>query len=187
MERKRVTVAIETSTIVRVLLLVLAFVGSIWLVTRVATPLVWVLVAIFLAVSLDPAVNGLMKALKVSRLWATGIVFALFVGFVSFMSASLVPPLVNQTQAFATQLPGLVQQAENSDTYLSRVISDYDLVNRAHDVQDDLIANITTGNGTALGIVVSIFSGLAAALTILTFTFFMLLEGPHWVRVLGNY
>lgn len=187
MDRKPTPITIETSTIVRILFLIMAFVGVVWLADRLQTQLVWVAVAIFLAVSLDPAVNNIGKWLKIGRLWSTSIVFALFVAFISFLSASLVPPLINQTQAFASQLPDLVQQAEASDTYISHVIRDYNLVERAREVQDDLVKNLATGNGTALGILMGIFNGLAAILTILTFTFFMLLEGPRWIKVLGKY
>ncbi len=187
MSRNSVPVTLETSTVVRVLLLILAFVTTVWLAGKLSTPLVWVSVAVFLAVSLDPAVQALSRWLKSGRLLATSIVFALFVAFMSFMSASLIPPLINQTQAFASQLPDLVRDAEQSDTWVSSIIRDYDLVTRAHEVQDDLVANIATGNGTALGIVIGIFSGLTAVLTILTFTFFMLLEGPRWIKHLSRY
>ncbi len=85
MKKNPVIIRVETSTVVRILLLITAFVGTIWLIQLLHRELIWVGVAFFLAVALDPAVSGLAKLLRTGRLIATTLVFTAFLALVAFL------------------------------------------------------------------------------------------------------
>jgi predicted PurR-regulated permease PerM len=176
-------ITIDTETIVRTLLIITAFVGGIWLIFRLHRELIWIGVAFFLAVALDPPVTWIAKHSRGGRFLATAIVFIIFVAILSFVGASLVPPLVSQTEGLATQLPHFLERIQNSQTAGGRLIQHYDLVARAKQLQAHTLTDLTSGSGTALGIAYSVFNGVAATVTTLVLTFFMLLEGPRWATL----
>lgn len=168
---------------VRILLLISAFVGTIWLVQLLHRELIWVGVAFFLAVALDPAVSRLAKLLHTGRLIATTLVFAAFLALLVFLGVSLVPPLISQSEALVTQIPHLLQQIQNSHGYTGYLIQHFHLVDQAKAAQARVLSDLTAGSGTAIGVLVGFFSGLAATVTTLVIAFFMLLEGPHWITL----
>ncbi|HUC87103.1 MAG TPA: AI-2E family transporter [Candidatus Saccharimonadales bacterium] len=186
MRRPTQSIAIETDTIIRVLALITVFVAGIWLVTRLERELVWIGIAFFLAVALDPAVSGIAKLLHCGRLIATGLVSILFFVLLGLLGASLLPPLVSQSQALVRELPNYLQKTEQSHSTLGHLVQSYNLVQRVKDVQSHLLSDISSSTGTALGVVLSIFNGLTALVTIFVLTFFMLLEGPRWVAWSGR-
>jgi len=187
MKRPAQPIAIDTPTIVRILVLITVFVGCIWLVSHLRHELVWIGVAFFLAVALDPAVNTIAKVLHGGRLLATGIVFIAFLLVLAFLGASLVPPLVSQTTALANQLPHFLQQAQNGNTSLAHFVQHYNLVERARDAQTKIINSFGSSSGTAFGVIKSLLTDLTAVVTTLVLTFFMLLEGPRWVTLGWRY
>ncbi len=187
MKRPAQPITIDTATIVRILVLILVFVGGIWLVSKLRLELVWLGTAFFLAVALDPAVNGIKKVLRCGRLLATSIVFIIFLLLLAFLGASLVPPLVNQTVGLADQLPRFLQQAQDGHTTLGHFVQHYNLVQRAKTEQSKVISDIGHSSGTALGLIKSIFTDFAGIVTTLVLTFFMLLEGPHWITMGWKY
>ncbi len=187
MHPKPQIVSIETRTVVRILFLIAAFMVGLATFHLIARELVWIGVAFFLAVSLDPAVHATSRHLKVGRVWATSIVFGVFLAFVGFLAATLVPPLVTQTETLVKELPGYLHNQAIADTNSGRLLQRYKVVDYVENAQDDIIAHITTGPGTALGILINIFSGITAVITILVFSFFMLLEGPRWLHLATRY
>jgi predicted PurR-regulated permease PerM len=187
MHKHRQTITIDTETIVRTLLLITAFVVAVGLVNRLYRELIWIGVAFFLAVALDPAVTWIAKRSRGGRFLATSVVFIVFVAILGFLGASLVPPLISQTEALATQLPHFLEHAQSSQSAAGRLIQHYDLVNRAKALQASTLNDLSNNKGEALGIVYGIFSGLAATITTLVLTFFMLLEGPRWVTLGWRY
>lgn len=179
-------IEIETSTIVRILALVVATIAGLWLITRLQQELIWIGVAFFLAVALDPAVSGIARLLHCGRLLATSIVSIIFVLILGFLGASLVPPLVSQSEALARELPHYLQHAENSHSGFGQLVQHYHLVDRLKQQQAQILDQITSSTGTALGVVRNVFNGLTALAAIIVLTFFMLLEGPRWVAWSGR-
>lgn len=187
MQKRSQTISIDTETIVRVLMLVTAFVAGVWLVGQLHRELIWIGVAFFLAVALDPAVTWIAERSRGGRFLATTIVFILFVSILGFLGASLVPPLISQTEGLASQLPHFLEHTQNSNTAIGRLIQHYGLVARAKALQAHTLNDLSNGTGAAVGIVYSVFNGLAATITTLVLTFFMLLEGPRWVTLGWRY
>lgn len=181
MKHKAHVVTVETSTIVRILLLITAFVLGIGLLMHLKSELIWIGTAFFLAVSLDPAVNAVSSVLRVGRLTAALLVFVAFLILMGILAVSLVPPLISQSEALVGQLPHYLQEIQNSHGYVGQLVQHYQLVERVREIQPKLLQEATAGTGPVLEVLRSIFTGLTAVLTILVITFFMLLEGPQWI------
>jgi predicted PurR-regulated permease PerM len=153
-----------------------------WLLLRLRTLLILLLVSLFLAIAIEPAVNTLAR-----RGWrrgaATAVVFlVLFVaaaGFVVVMG-SLV---VDQVSNLADAVPGYVEET-------------IALVNRTFDTNlssDGLVAQLSSAEspvrtfatglaGSALGIGAQLLTLLFQLLTVALFTFYFAADGPRFRR-----
>jgi predicted PurR-regulated permease PerM len=96
--------------------------------------------------------------------------------------ASLVPPLVKQTQSFINAAPHLVQDVREQKGGVGEVIRKYhleDQVNKFSNQHADRLKNVS---GTALTTATHVGSSIFSVLTILALTFMMLVEGPRWIN-----
>ncbi|MEV1332605.1 AI-2E family transporter [Micromonospora costi] len=132
--------------------------------------LVLVLISLFLAVGLYPAVArlrrwGLPHGLSVA-LVALAVLLLLCGGVVA-----LVPPIITQSGQFIEQLPTYVEELRRSET-VNELVERYDVVQR---VQDAVNAN-TVGRalGGVLGGAQLIFGTIFRILTVLVLTFYFL-------------
>src|SRR5439155_1231800 len=90
--------------------LVLALLAAAW---RVRNILLLVVIALVLAVGLDPAVRRLQR-LKVPRGWAVLIIFLATIGFLALFGALVIPPLVREIKQLASDIPGYVNRLKSS-------------------------------------------------------------------------
>jgi len=171
----------------RTILVVLGIVISVavalnvvWLARGV---LVWVLIAVFLSLALNPAVDWLQQRGVQRRGVAVGVVcLGVLAGFVA-LGATLIPILVNQVNEFATALPGYIEDVTEGRGRLGDLAERYDLVERVQDaVQEGGASRVLGLSGTALAITKGIITAIVASVTIAFMTVFMLLEGPAWVE-----
>ncbi|MFI7605720.1 AI-2E family transporter [Micromonospora sp. NPDC049366] len=139
-------------------------------VRNAAGILVLVLIALFLAVGLNPAVArlrkwGLPHGLAVSVVALT-VVLLLCGGVVA-----LVPPIVTQSGQFVEQLPHLVQDLRRNET-VNDLVERYDLVQR---VQGAVNAEtVSRALGGVLGGAQLIFGTIFRILTVLVLTIYFL-------------
>ncbi|MFC5744074.1 AI-2E family transporter [Actinomadura rugatobispora] len=88
-----------------------------WLLVRAAASaqsvIITIVVAMFLAVGLNPAVERL-KRIGLSRGWAVAVVFLMVVLFFAGFVASLVPPLTEQITALTRSVPEYIEQLQNN-------------------------------------------------------------------------
>jgi predicted PurR-regulated permease PerM len=155
-----------------------------WLLMRLRTLLILVLVSLFLAIAIEPAVNALAR-----RGWrrgvATAVVFlVLFVAGLGFLAAmgSLV---VDQVTNLADAVPGYVEQTISlvNRTFNTRLSSD-NLVAQLSSSQSPLQRFATGLAGSALGIGVQVLTLVFQLLTVALFTFYLAADGPHFRRAL---
>lgn len=133
--------------------------------------LVLIVISLFLAVGLNPAVEALQNRNMPRRLAITIVflgVIGVFVGF----GLAIVPPLTEQTTGFIQQLPEYVQQVQNHPLIRS--------VDQQYQVLDKVQNYITSGNlasqmfGGLLGVAGVVLSAVFSALTILVLTLYFL-------------
>ena len=153
-----------------------------WLLGRLRTLLILLLVSLFLAIAIEPAVNALAR-----RGWrrgaATAVVFlVLFVAALGFLVA-IGSLLVDQVSNLTEAVPGYVEET-------------IALVNRTFDANlssDTLVAQLSSAEspvrrfatglaGSALGIGVQLLTLLFQLLTVALFTFYFAADGPRFRR-----
>jgi predicted PurR-regulated permease PerM len=137
--------------------------------------LVQVLIALFIAVSLDPAVRLLIRH-GVRRSLAVGIILLLALGILAGFVWSLVPPLVGQAGQLLDNVPRYLQELpERSRTY--REVADrYGLTERLTEFAKTLPGKV---GGGALGVVAGIFSALVNVLLVSVLTIYFMADLPR--------
>ena len=138
----------------------------------------WMVVALFFAVVLNPVVDFLEQRARIRRGVATALV--ILVGFAALagMLYAFIAPLVDQGEEFADDLPEYVEDARSGEGTIGELVERYDLEEWVDENQDrirDFAGNLGT---PALGVLRSLFAGVAAALTILVLVVLMLLQAP---------
>jgi predicted PurR-regulated permease PerM len=145
--------------------------------------IIWVLIAAFLALALNPAVEWLQAHGVSRRGAAVGVTFLGAIGVIVAVGALFVPTLVNEVNNFANAVPDYVEDLTKGRGRLGFLERDYHIVERIRDAVEKQGASGVLGlSGTALSVTKSVVTGVVAILTIAFLTLFMLLEGPGWVE-----
>jgi predicted PurR-regulated permease PerM len=119
---------------------------------------------------------------KGSRVAATALSFFVVLAFLIGFLALIVPPLVRQTSNFISAAPSLVEDVQSQDSAVGRFIQKYHLQGQVDKFSHQLSDRLGDIGGTAVSSVMKLGSSVFTVLTILVFTFMMLIEGPRWVR-----
>ena len=167
-------------TVVLVLLGVAAALQVLYVARGVIT---WILVALFLAVALNPAVEWFQRHGVRSRGLAVGLTFVGLLLGIALLGATFIPTLVNQVNDFVDQIPQYVDDLVKGRGRLGFLEDRYHVVERVKEaVQNGGASKLLGLSGTAVAITKGIVTAIVATLTITFLTFFMLLEGPAWVE-----
>jgi predicted PurR-regulated permease PerM len=151
----------------------------VWIARQVLT---WVLIAIFLALAMNPAVNWFQNHGFRRRGLATGITAVLVLAGFALLGLLFIPTLVDEVNGFAQALPGYVDDITHRRGRLGFLESKYHVTQRVRDaVQEGGASRILGLTGTALAITKGIITAIVAIVTIVFMTVFMLLEGPAWL------
>lgn len=167
-------------------LFALAVVGYIFFVSR--RIVAWSFVALFLTLAINPAVEWLHRHHVPKRGIAVSIVFLIALALFLALAAVVIPNLVTQVTDFINAAPKYTRDLIAGRGPLGGLETKYHVVER---VQSAVKSNSSGGGGggaklaTGAGIVVSagrtVLETVAATITIIFLTFFMLLEGPGLV------
>ena len=166
-------------TVIGVVLAVAIVLEVIW-VTR--SVIIWFLIALFLAMALNPAVEFLvLRGMK--RGPAVGIVFIGAILVIAGIAATFIPILVREVNDLADAVPGYIDDLTRGRGRLGFLERDYHIVERAREAIEKSGAGGVLGlSNTALSLTKSILNAVIATITIAFLTLFMLLEGPTWVE-----
>jgi predicted PurR-regulated permease PerM len=147
----------------------------------------WLLISLFLALALNPAVEWLQRRGVRSRGLAAGITFLVALAVVGGLLALFIPTLIDQVDNFANKVPDYIHDLTKGRGRLGFLETRYHLVERVkHAVKGGGVGKFAVGAGAAVTITKSVLTAVAATLTIVFMTFFMLLEGPEWMnRIYG--
>jgi predicted PurR-regulated permease PerM len=152
----------------------------VWIARQVLT---WILIAIFFALALNPAVEWFQRHGLKRRGLATGLTFLLVLGAMAGLGALFVPTLVDEVNGFVDALPGYVNDVTHRQGRLGFLESEYHVTERVRSaVQSGGASSVLGLTGTAVAITKGIITAIVATVTITFMTFFMLLEGPAWME-----
>jgi predicted PurR-regulated permease PerM len=139
--------------------------------------LVLVVIALFIAVSLDPAARWLIRR-GVRRSIAVTIISLLLLLIVGGFIVSVVPPLVAQASKLVRDLPDFLNQLQQSGSYRS-LDERFGITPRATTYLGDLANRL---GGGALGLVSQVFAAIFNTLTVLVFSIYFMADLPRLRR-----
>lgn len=180
-------VSFRPRTVLAVAGLLVAVGVALWVVWLSGRVLTWVLISLFLAMAINPAVEWLMRHRVRSRGAAAAIVFVVLTLICAGLSAAFIPSLVNQINDFVNAVPGYVHDLTKGRGPLGFLETKYHVVEQVQKaIHRNTASKIAGGASEVLSITASVVSFIAAAVTIAFLTFFMVVEGPAWMeRVYG--
>jgi predicted PurR-regulated permease PerM len=145
---------------------------------------VLILIALFLATGLNPAVEALRKR-NMSRNAAVTVIFSSVILFVIFFALVVVPPVISQGTNLIQSGPQLLQDLMKNET-INQLNNQYGLIDtlqeRLKSVTSDGTLLISTFGGV-IGVGKSVLSGFFTALTILVLTLYFITSLPQAVNL----
>lgn len=185
-EPAQLELTISVRTYIKIALLVVATLTLIFAAIKASQALLIIFTAFFLALALNAPVSWIGRHIpgkrRGSRSLATTLSFLIVVLILGGFLASIVPPLVRQTQDFIQAAPGLVSDFKSQDSSTGQLIRRYNLQDQVNQLSGDLSERLRGLGSSAFTTVQSVSSSAITLLTILVLTFMMLVEGPRWVR-----
>ena len=150
-----------------------------WISRQVLT---WIIVAIFLTLALNPAVEAFERR-GLRRGIATAVTSLLALGVMVAAGSLFIPTLVDEATGFADELPDYVNDVSEGRGPLGELVERYEIDERVRDaLQGGNASSVLGFSATALAITQSVITFIVAVVTIAFMTFFMLLEGPRWME-----
>src|SRR3954470_13042997 len=177
-----VVVVFQPRSILIALGVLLAVITAVELALLAQAGLTLVLIALFLAVALNPAVEFLQQY-GLRRAPAVGVVYVLALALLAVLGSVFIPPLVDQISKLVEALPSLVDELTKGRGPLGLLERKYQVVERVRSATTGQNAGGLLGPaGSALAAVKGIATTIFGSVIIAFLTFFMLLEGPEWRR-----
>jgi predicted PurR-regulated permease PerM len=152
----------------------------IWIARHVIT---WILISLFLALALNPAVEWFQRRGLRSRGVATGVTYLITLGCFVGIGFAFVPTLVDQVNEFVQKLPDYAHDITHGRGRLGFLETKYHIQERIRKAVEEGGATKVLGlSGAAISLAKGVITIVVATVTIAFMTFFMLLEGPAWME-----
>jgi predicted PurR-regulated permease PerM len=137
--------------------------------------LIRILIALFIAVSLDPAVRWLTRR-GMRRGWAVTLIFLLaFLLFAAFL-ISVIPPLVSQGRNLADDLPDYLTRVQRQSSQYRELNDRYNISDQLQGLATNLPGRLGSG---LLGFTGRVFGAVFNGLTVLVFTIYFMADMPR--------
>lgn len=175
-------VELRPRTILRVLLIAIVVAVTLEVVWISRHVLSWVVISLFLALALDPFVGLIERKLRLGRGQAIAVAYLVVIVVIAGIGASFMPKLIDEVNGLVDALPGYIHDLTHGRGRLGFLETRYHVVEKVREQIDNGGAKKVLGlSGAALSITKSVITIVAATVTIVFLTFFMLLEGRSWV------
>jgi predicted PurR-regulated permease PerM len=163
----------QTLVVIGLVLATVAGLALTWATRRV---LIWVVVAAFLAVCLNPLADRLQRRFVRRRAAATLVVFLAAFVALGALGALIIVPLVNELARFADQAPDLLREARSGRGPIGALLERFH-VRRYVDAHADQFQRFGQQLGrSSLWLVRETAQGVAGALTIVALAFLMVVQ-----------
>lgn len=178
---------IETKNVIKIFTLATGFTIGVFALLRMYDALILVLIAFFIALALNPAVEALSRFMpRKKRGPAIAVVLITVVGLVGFLLGSIVPPLATETSRFVKTLPETVNESFYRNEKVQDFVKRYQLEDNIDDTADNLKQRVTKYGEDALSSAGSIGNSLISTLTVLVMAILMLTGGPKLLKQFTN-
>ena len=172
---------------VKTILTVLGLIVAVWALLHVVvvarSVIVYILIALFLALAINPLVAWLMRRGVRSRGLASGIACLIVLAAIAAIGFAFIPTLVDNVNNFVDAAPGYVHDLTKGKGRLGFLETKYHVVERLEKYVHQGGAKKLFGlSGAAISVTKGVLSFIVGAVTVAFLTFFMLLEGPAWTE-----
>jgi predicted PurR-regulated permease PerM len=177
-------------TVVIALLTAAVVLGTLFLLWQVRTFIGWFVIALFLAAVLNPAVNWLQRRHRlIKRPLAIALTYLGLVVALLFMVGILLPVLIDQIQGLIKFIASVANAPEGPTKHLKGLAQQYELgwvFERFSDHLDTIRSQVGKAASNILlstgDVIVSAAGFVAALVTVLTITFFLILGGERYLN-----
>ncbi|MDP9372162.1 MAG: AI-2E family transporter [Chloroflexota bacterium] len=175
---------VTARTVVTVVFTLLAILGGLYLLWQLRQIVRWTVIALFLAVALNPAVGWLQRR-HIKRGLAILLVYLALLAVIAGMAALVLPPLVDQVDGLVQFGTDLARQPGGPEQGLRSLAERFGL-GEYYDTLRAQLATLPERAGALARPLVAFLGGLATGVTafisILLLTFFLLLDGERFVN-----
>ena len=162
-------------TIARIVLVTAAILAGLVLLYRLRNVIGLVLIAVFFALAIAPAVNWLDRR-RVPRPLAILLVYLSIAAAIFGIGLLVVPPLVNGVNDLSDDLPGYVDDLRKNETF--RDYDDkYHITDKLQEQAENLPSKLGDAAGTLRDVTVNVFAKFVQLFSILVITFLLLMDG----------
>ena len=161
--------------IARIVLVTAAIIAGLYLLYRLRNVIGLVLIAIFFALAIAPAVNWLDRH-RVPRPLAILLVYLSIAAAIFGIGLVVVPPLVNGVDDLSNDLPGYVDDLRHNDTF-REYDNKYHITDKVTQQAEELPSKLGDAAGTLRDVTVNVFSKFVQLFSILVITFLLLMDG----------
>jgi len=145
---------------------------------------VLILIALFLATGLNPAVEALRRK-NVSRSTAVAIIFSSVILFVIFFALVVLPPVISQGTQLIEKAPSLLAELKNNAT-IANLNDHYGIIDTLQEKLKSVTSNgslLISTFGGVIGVGKSVLSGFFSFLTVLVLTLYFITSLPQAVSL----
>jgi len=170
-------VAVSGRSIARIILVAAGVLAALYFLYLIRQVIGLMFIAIFLAVALGPAVDFFHHG-KVPRAAAIIGVFLLIFLFIFLIGLLVVPPVVDEVDEFASDVPSYIDELRSSST-LRRYDDRYGITEQLERQAATLPRRLGDAAGALQNVTVGVFSAIFQLIVVLVMTFFLLLDGKR--------
>lgn len=170
-------------TVLRVVLVIVGVIVSLYLVWLLRKPLSWVFIAGFLAIALTGPVNYLSRFMPRRLAIATTYLGVILIP--SLLIAIMVPPIVREATGLAQRAPQYAQDVQsyvNHSARLRKLEANYGVVTKLRQEAQRLPNRIGDAASALGGLGVGLVNSVFALVSILVLSVFLVASGPGWIR-----
>ncbi|MCZ7588712.1 MAG: AI-2E family transporter [Gaiella sp.] len=178
-QRVEITISLRTIT------LVLGVVAFVWAFLAARQAVLWVFIALFLAIVLQTPVTWLEQRTGMRRGNAAMIVVLGVIGFLGTLAYLLVSPFVGAVRNLIEDLPTIVERIRASHLF-QQIDQRTDLFDRLQERAQTLAAELPTKLGDAFEVGGRVFGFGLGAITITFMTLFLVIDLPNLSRSLHS-
>lgn len=186
-DRPEVDLTISARTFAKVVLLVVATIVLLAVLRQTIYAFTLIVIALFLSLALNAPVSWVARhlpgKLRNSRSSATALSFLIVVVLLGIFLASVVPPIVRQTESFVLNAPETVMHLREQYRNVNDVIVRYHLQGQVDQLTGEITSRLRSSTASAFSAITSLLNSLVSLFTVLVLTFMMLVEGPLWMNL----
>lgn len=168
--------------VLRTIFTVVAVVLAIWLMIKLWTPLLWLMVAVFVAIAASGPVNYLSKFMK--RGFAITLTYLMILLVPLGLSAALLPPLVTSAVDLVDQMPQYINDFQDTlqqNAAFQKFDENFDFNQQLTNLAADLSGKLGDAASTLGDIGTALINSIFAGFTILVLSLFMVARGRRWI------